>query len=124
LENHVDLILERWQWMRNAEGGQTFGNRQEISSITESIFIEYIYPRLCDGYAKTLDEYKAKCGADILCSFLEFNRNGERKLHKVGTIKELRPSQEALLKGWAIKVDSFLSNEALCQGLMADTNNI
>ena len=55
-----DLIVKRYQWMRNAEGNQAFGNRMEIRVLDEEAFQKYVLPRLRPGFANSLADYQAQ----------------------------------------------------------------
>lgn len=111
--------VERYQWMRNAEGGQKFGTRQEIRPLDEEAFQKYIKPRLQQGYANTLAEYQAKNPTDTHYSWIQNEQSQEGRFDNVGSLEQLRPNPEN--PDWAKKVSDFSSPEAVEQGQIADS---
>jgi len=111
-------VIERYQWKRNRAGGQAFGNRQEIRSLTEALFNEHVKPGLRPEYAGTLTAYRVKQPAVTHCSLVQVAGTGEWRLGSVGSLEECRPNPKDLT--WVRKVDDFFSREATDFGAMAD----
>lgn len=112
--------IERYQWQRNRAGGQAFGNRQEIRSLTEALFIEYVKPGLRPDYANTLAAYQAKHPSVTHCSLVQVAGTGDWRLDRVGTLEECRPNPAN--PEWVRTVDDFFSREATAFGSSADDN--
>lgn len=110
--------IERYQWQRNRAGGQEFGNRQEIRSLTEALFNEHVKPLLRPGYAETLAAYQAKQSTTTHCSLVQVAGAGEWRLERVGSLDECRPRPAN--PAWVKKVDDFFSPAATEFGASAD----
>lgn len=117
-EPAASAAIERYQWQRNRAGGQTFGNRQEIRSLTEALFNEHVKPGLRPGYADTLSAYRAKQPTVTHCSLVQVAGTGEWRLDRVGSLDECRPRPEN--PAWVKKVDDFFSSAATEFGGTAD----
>lgn len=113
-------VIERYQWQRNRAGGQAFGNRQEIRSLTEPLFAEYVKPGLRQDYADTLADYKAKHPSVTHCSLVQVAGTGDWRLDRVGTLEECRPNPAN--PEWVRKVEDFFSQGATEFGSSADDN--
>jgi hypothetical protein len=111
--------VERFQWMRNKEGGQTFGNQQITVPLTEAIFQEQINPKLRKGYAATLKAYQKKHPEITHASLFRYEGRGEWQLSKTGSLDEVRPNPSN--RGWVRPVDSFESADAVDQATTADS---
>ena len=111
--------VERYQWQRNAEGGQKRGNQQTIQPLTEALFNEYIAPKVS---AKSFSDYKQQFPAATHISLVQ-KADGSVELGAggVGPIEKLRPSAAPVEKGWVKAVDSFDSPEAVAHGSSADS---
>lgn len=109
----------RFQWMRNKEGGQSFGNQQVIRSITESDFQKFIRPRLQQGYADTLVEYQARNPEHTHIGLFKRAGDKEWQFEGVNSVEALVPRPEN--PAWVKQVDSFDSAEARTQGQTADS---
>lgn len=118
----LDAATERYQWKRNAEGGQSFGNQQTIHPMTQRVFDQFVAP-LLRAELKTFDAYRSQF-PDVTHVNVILNAKGEVQLGtpSLGTLAELRPSPNALEKGWAIQVASFSEETALTQGNAADSD--
>jgi hypothetical protein len=111
--------VESFQWMRNKEGGQAYGNQQVTVPLTEQIFQQEMKPRMQDGYAASLAEYQAKHPEVTHASFVKVAGEGPWKFNGNGTVDSLRPNPPN--RGWAMPVDSFKSRAAKAQGKTADS---
>jgi hypothetical protein len=111
--------VERFQWMRNKEGGQTFGNQQITVPLTDAIFQEQINPKLRKGYAATLKAYQKKHPEITHASLFRYEGRGEWQLSKTGSLDEVRPNPSN--RGWVRPVDSFESADAVDQATTADS---
>lgn len=114
---------EYYQWMRNEEGGQSYGNTQRITRLTPELFAEHIRPKLRKGYADTFEEYIDKNPDDTHINLVFVSGKGEQAgTPATGSVEDLRP-KSGLEKGWAIKVDDLGSEEARAHGSKADSEN-
>lgn len=113
--------VERYQWLRNKEGGQKFGNRQEIVPLTDEVFSLYfragVRPEL-----NSFDVYHASYPEVTHASLVSTDRGGSWFLASVGTLDEVRPRPPQ--PEWAVKVDSFDSPEAKCMATTADSDYV
>lgn len=117
-EPSASNAIERYQWKRNRAGGQAFGNRQEVRSLTEALFNEHVKPGLRPEYAATLTAYRAKQPAVTHCSLVQVAGTGEWRLDSVGSLEECRPNPKN--PAWVRKIDDFFSQEATDFGAMTD----
>jgi hypothetical protein len=111
--------VERFQWMRNKEGGQAYGNQQITVPLTEEIFQQEIKPRIRSGYADTLADYQAKHPDETHASYVRVAGQGEWKYSGGGSLEAVRPNPPN--RGWAMPVESFDSPMATGQGATADS---
>jgi hypothetical protein len=111
--------VERFQWMRNKEGGQAYGNQQITVPLTEEIFQQEIKPRIRSGYADTLADYQAKHPDETHASYVRVAGRGEWKYSGGGSLEAVRPNPPN--RGWAMPVESFDSPMATGQGATADS---
>ena len=107
---------EYYQWKRNAQGGQPFGNKQTVTPLTQALFDEHVKP---GGEAKDFSAYKA-AHPDVTHISLVEKHDGTTSVEGTGTLEELRPSGKATMAGWIKNVKSFDSPEAKAHGKMAD----
>lgn len=112
--------IERYQWQRNRAGGQAFGNRQEIRSLTEALFAEYVKPGLRQDYADSLAAYQTIHPSVTHCSLVQVAGTGDWRLDRVGALEECRPNPAN--PEWVRKVDDFFSQVATEFGSSADDN--
>ena len=117
-----DTVVTRFQWMRNAQGGQSYGNRMEIRLLTEVSFAKYIFPRLRPGIVKNLVEYLSKYPTQTHYSTIWRDGDKDWKFAGVGSLEELE--KDAKESGWAIEVDDFNSSTAVQFGNIADSDNV
>lgn len=108
--------------MRNAEGGQSFGNRMEIRPLTEDAFGRYVFPRLRPGFARGLAEYQSKLSTQTHYSVIWRDGDEDWQFTGIGLLDEL--AAEAKESGWAIETDDFDSPEAVRFGKTADSDNV
>ncbi len=111
--------VERFQWMRNKEGGQAYGNQQISVPLTEEIFEQEIKPRIRPGYADTLAAYQAKHPDETHASYLRVAGQGEWQYSGGGSLETVRPNPPN--RGWAMPVESFDSPMATGQAATADS---
>ena len=118
----ADLQIERYQWMRNAEGGQSFGNQQVIQPMTKDIFDEYVAP-LVIAEVRTFEAYVKRYPQVTHVNLL--TKAGEDKPSlgrpSSGPLEDLRPSPAAFAKGWVMQVESFDEERAIAHGKTADS---
>src|SRR5688572_5686062 len=114
-------VVKRYQWMRNAEGGQSFGNRMEIRTLTEDAFLKFIVPRLRSGYVTSLADYQAKHPQDTHYSVMWRESDAEWLLVASGSLEELET--EANASGWGMEVDDFRAPSAIRFGKMSDSES-
>jgi hypothetical protein len=111
---------EKWQWMANKEGGQTYGNQMVIAKITPELYEKYVR-KLTEGnpiYATALK--KGYVTPDTGVQLTRYENAGEWKLTKVDDIYKLRPSGEATK--WAKRVQDFEHPEATEWGQKSDSD--
>lgn len=111
----------KYQWMRNAEGGQTGGNKQSVVPFTEDLFNEVRDKGQLRS--KTYEEYRRKF-PDVTHISVTDMADGTRKTGTIGSLDELRPPQEHFDNGWVIETNDFDSPEALLQLQTADSDLI
>src|SRR5688572_20649888 len=97
--------VRRYQWMRNAEGEQSFGNRMEIRILTDDDFLRYVLPRLRPDYAPSLANYQAKHPQNTHYSVIWRESDTEWQFMACGSLEELEADAKA--SGWAMEVDNF-----------------
>ena len=114
-------MIELYQWMRNAEGGQAFGNRQTIEPLTRSLFEQYVVPLIVEQY-HDYDVYRQSFRDVSHISLVWRAGETEAVVAAVGSIKQLRPKPSD--PRWVILVDSFGSEEAIAHGMTADSDPI
>lgn len=106
--------VERYQWMRNKEGGQEFGNQQTIEPLTKELFERHVKDKV---EIKDYDQYIAAFPATHISTTKR--SDGVTLLDGVGSLNELRPKES---NGWSKKVDSFDSEDSVKQGSTADSD--
>ena len=109
----------KYQWMRNAEGGQTGGNKQSVVPFTEDLFNEV----RDEGSlrSKTYEEYRRKFPEVTHISVIDM-ADGTRRTGAIGSLDDLRPPQKHFDNGWVIETNDFDSPEALLQLQTADSD--
>ena len=112
-----EYVCERYQWMRNRQGGQRFGTREEIRVLTDAAFREHIRPRLARPEL-TFARYKVFYPSITHYSVIANDSNPVWRFNAAGTLSELRPSSG--VKHWALKVDDFSAPEAITWGKTRD----
>jgi hypothetical protein len=112
--NQTRDITEYYQWQRNKQGGQTFGNQLSIVPLTKALFDEHV------ASCVKVKDFAAYQEAYPDVSHLELTKRDDGRVVSggVGSLYELRPSQDP--EGWVIKVDSFDSEAAIAHGNSAD----
>lgn len=123
LDDKLNIIInesEKYQWMKNKEGGQTFGNQNEIREFSEDIF-NLIRPNLKKELKNlSYEEYKHKFPGVEAALFIKIQGKGNWKLQKVGSWKELKPEPDN--PKWVKKVSDFKSKDAKLHGNTADSD--
>ena len=117
----IEYVCERYQWMRNRQGGQRFGTREEIRVLTDAAFREHIRPRLARP-EMTFAQYRAAYPSVTHYSVIVNDNNAEWRFNAAGEFAELRPSSGA--KHWALKVDDFSAPEAIAWGKTPDDGKV
>ena len=98
--------------MAHREGGQTFGNQEEIKPLGKDDFYRYMSDGVTPSeFGKYIEKYP-----DTFISLVRQNNQGGWRLNRVGSLGELLPRGEAIERGWARKVDDFSTVEAIRQG--------
>lgn len=103
--------------MRNRQGGQRFGTREEIRVLIEPAFQEHIRLRLARP-EMTFAQYCAAYPSVTHYSVIVNDSNPTWRFKAVGTLAELRPSSG--VKHWALKVEGFSTPEAIAWGETPD----
>ena len=113
------IVVKRYQWERNVEGGQTFGNRMEIRLLDDTAFRKIILPKLRPKFANSLTEYQSKL-PDVT-HYAVIWRDGDTgwQFVAVGSLDELQEQPGNSI--WAREVEQFDSPEALAFGKTADS---
>ncbi|HVN80132.1 MAG TPA: hypothetical protein VMW38_14135, partial [Terriglobia bacterium] len=107
-------VTARYQWMRNKEGGQEYGNQQIIVPVNEELFERFVKPR---SKPTTWAEEHAKYPNQHI-SFVRHNNKGPWTIDGIGSLEDLTPRT---YEGWEKKVSSFNSPEAIEHGRTADS---
>lgn len=113
----------RFQWLRNREGGQSFGSQTIIAPMNDQIYQAYVRPRLRNEYQgtlNTLSEFLARWPNDTHVEILSSEGRWEWRMRSVGPLRELRPKNVQMF--YADKVESFTSTEAIEWGSKADSD--
>ena len=113
------VVVKRFQWMRNAEGNQQFGNRMEIRLLDDFAFQKFILPKLRPGFAKTLAEYQAKLPEVTHYAAIWRDGDSDWQFAGAGSIDELQ--KQPRNSSWALEVESFDLPEAVAFGKTADS---
>lgn len=115
-----DIPVERYQWMRNKEGGQGSGNQTEIYLLTESLFNDHIKSRVT---LKDFTTYQKKYPDVTHLSMTSWDggKTWNPSVPATGSLEEVRPQGNAVDKGWVKKVDTFDSVRAKKQAETADS---
>ena len=109
--------IRRFQWMANKEGGQEYGNLEELRPITKELFEKDIKHLT---KFDTFEEY-VKANPDLLARYISQDKGKIWKLLKVED--EAYFLEEKRKKGtWRIEVSSFDSDEAIKQGTTVDSD--
>ena len=104
---------ERYQWMCNRDGGQSYGNQEEIRPLTVRVYEEYVRPRLRNPHW-TCPQYRAAYPSVTHYNAIRTPDRPFWQVVRVGSLSELEPSGDA--KQWPLRVDSFDSSEAIAWG--------
>jgi hypothetical protein len=113
--------VERYQWMRNREVGQTFGSRTIIARLDEVTFLRLVRPHLCWGHASSLAAYRARHPHATHIRLVQPQGRGPWQLEGVGSHAEVRPHGQQL-QMFALKVTAFNAPPAIAWGRLADSN--
>ena len=110
--------VTRFQWMRDKEAGQKYGNQEIVCQVDRTVFERYVRPKL--GEQWTFEEYRAKYG-DLYASLVKRWNNDDFWLSRVrDTPVEAMPNP--VDPRWVLLVDSFDSPEAIRQACIADSD--
>lgn len=116
----------RLQWMRNAEGGQRYGNREIIVPANNDDYLKLIRPLLGANTVAPpdIDAHDAQFG-DTFLRLISREGNGPWGLFKIGNTDDLaqwaKYNNNPMIRKWVIRVESFDSVEAVLHGLRSDT---
>ena len=117
----IDLeqeAIHRYQWMRNKEGGQEYGNQEIIVPENEARYLEFRH--LLKDKKMSFADYQKKFGQAYM-RYIRMNNKGEWKFHNLNSLDKLKPEQQYFDNGWVIEVTDFNSPEAIKQGSTADS---
>lgn len=114
--------VERYQWMRNKEGGQGYGNLQEIRPLTRPLFECYVADKVSQDI-RDYDHYKDTFPALTHLSLVSMDRGKTWRLAvpSIGVLDDLRPRPDD--PRWVVRVDAFDDRAAVEQGLAADSDD-
>lgn len=102
--------------MAHNNGGQTYGNQEKIRRLGKRDFLRYVNKRVTPArFELYVEEYP-----DTFISLIRQNNKGGWRLNGLGSLGELRPSEESLAHGWVKKVAHFSSSEAVVQAKTSD----
>ena len=110
--------IHRYQWMRNKEGGQEYGNQEIIVPQNEVRYNELRH--LLQNSKMSFADYQKKYG-QLYMRYLRHDNKGDWKFVKMDDLKKLIPPKEYFDNGWVIEVSDFDSPEAIKQGHTADS---
>lgn len=100
--------------MRNQEGGQEFGNQQQIARLDASVYNKHVRDKV-GGI--DFASYHAKYPEATHISLVSHDRGRTWQVGGIGNAAELRPAYP----WWAKRVESFDSADAVAHGLTADS---
>lgn len=120
IEKHTleQEAIHRYQWMRNKEGGQEYGNQEIIVPENEARYLEFRH--LLKDKKMSFADYQKKFGQAYM-RYIRMNNKGEWKFHNLNGLDKLKPEQQYFDNGWVIEVTDFNSPEAIKQGSTADS---
>ena len=111
------MSIERYQWAANREGGQTYGNQEEIRPLTREDFELYVKDKVTPwDFEAYIEKYP-----DTHISLVRQDNRGNWRLNRAGSLMELRPSAAARRAGWVKRVTEFSSPLAVKHGQSAGT---
>lgn len=113
-----DPRTERYQWMRNREGGQEYGNQQVVTPLSRELFDTYAAPLVRDEL-RDWDRY-SRAHPGLWISLISQDRGASWKVTRIGDEDTVRPSPPE--PRWMLRVDAFDSAEAVRQGSTADSD--
>lgn len=111
--------VAQYQWMRNKEGGQSFGNQESIYKINKSLFDKHVAGK---SEIKSFDEFNAKYPDTYIGIVKRYD--GKTVISGINTLDNLTPQQINFDKGWVKKVESFNLKEAIDHGKTSDSDLI
>ena len=115
--------VARYQWLRNKEGGQSFGSQTLIVAIDEAVYGAYVRPKLRDDLQHTmptLKEFRERWPGDTHGEFVSGEGRWTWRLVRVGPLHALRPRERS--QPYALEVGAFDSMEAREWGRTADSD--
>lgn len=130
LKNNQALLVEsedspekkavrRFQWVRNQDTDQAFGDQQIIVPIDDAVFFSHIRDSLRAGIATSAEEYVSASGADHAL-LLRKSGSEEWEFMGAGQLAELAPKPKDVR--WVLEVRDFGSPEAIAHGKTAVDN--
>jgi hypothetical protein len=117
----IQYVCERYQWMRNRQGRQRFGTREEIRVLTDAAFRKHIRPRLARP-EMTFAQYRDAYPSVTHYSAIVNDSNAEWRFNAAGALAELRPSSG--VKHRVLEVDDFSTPEAIAWGKTPDDDDV
>lgn len=113
-----DETTDRFQWMKNAQGGQNYGNQTVVTPITEALFQKYVKDNT-RGYTSLAQLQRDHPEVQ----YIKLDRvqgRGDWRFGGVDTREELSGMVTWRNPEWVKQVDSFNSPEAVKHGSTAD----
>ena len=112
-------IAQRIQWMRNREGGQPFGNQEEIRELDEDAFRDHLPLFLGMAEPDSLAEYRVRHPKVTHYSVIRKANRSYWQYNSLGSLEDLRP--KSCSAKYALSVASFDSLRARIWGEVADS---
>lgn len=109
---------QRFQWMRNKEAGQKFGNKEVVAPLTRELYEKYVTK--LSKKPLSWEEYNGEHPDTWISLYQRYDMN-EWKPSSVSSKEEVIGDKLTDTTGWVIKVDSFSDPKAIEHGKTADS---
>lgn len=110
----------RYQWMRNKEAGQTFGNQLEIKPLTEAVFQKHVKPLISRGAGGTLKQYQSNFPMVTHYGMVRVEGKSPWKFDSVGPIMSWMMNPN--ISQYGLRVKSWSDPKAKKWGRTADSS--